>query len=79
VCLAVPAKIVELEGEIATVEIEGLRRSCNIMLIENAGVGDYVLMHAGFAIRKWSDEDVREYQALVDTLEEREQRNSDPG
>jgi hydrogenase expression/formation protein HypC len=64
-CLAVPARIVELTGDNAVVEISGVRRSANVAFIENPKVGDYVLLHAGFAIQKWSEEDVREYREIV--------------
>ena len=63
-CLAVPVKIVTIRDETATVEIGGVRRECNIALIDDPQVGDYVLIHAGFAIKKWTEEDVREYEAL---------------
>jgi len=49
-CYAVPAKIVEVEGEQALVDYGGLRKRVNVYLIEDAAVGDYVLVHAGFAI-----------------------------
>lgn len=64
-CLAVPAKIVELTGDTAVVEIGGVRRPASVAFIENPGVGDFVLVHAGFAIEKWTDEDVREYEAIL--------------
>lgn len=64
-CLAVPAKIVELSGEMALVEIQGVRREVSIVFVENPKVGDWVLVHAGFAIRKWSPEEIDEYWALV--------------
>lgn len=64
-CLAVPGKIVELTGDNALVEIEGIRREANTAFIEDARVGDYVLLHAGFAIEKWSEDDVREYREIV--------------
>jgi len=64
-CLAVPSKIVELEGDRAVVEIGGARRSAMVTFIENPKIGDYVLLHAGFAIQKWTDEDVREYYEIV--------------
>lgn len=64
-CLAIPAKIVELNGQDAVVEVAGVRRHGNVAFIENAKVGDYVLLHAGFAIQKWSEEDVREYREIV--------------
>jgi hydrogenase expression/formation protein HypC len=68
-CLAVPAKIVELNGENAVVEITGVRRAANVAFIDNACVGDYVLLHAGFAIRRWSEEDVREYEQITRGME----------
>jgi len=67
-CLAVPAKIVELDGDTATVEIEGIRRTSNVALIDDVKIGDYVLLHAGFAIQKWSEDDVKEFNALMDEM-----------
>ena len=50
-CLAIPAKIEELqEGNLALVDIMGVKRSASVDLTPNAQVGDYVLVHAGFAI-----------------------------
>lgn len=68
-CLAVPAKIVELNGVFAVVEILGVRRSANVAFIENPQVGDYVLLHAGFAIQKWTEQDVREYEQWAGRLQ----------
>jgi hydrogenase expression/formation protein HypC len=67
-CLAVPAKIVELEGDEAVVSVSGSRRECNVAFIADAKLGDYVLLHAGFAIRKWSSEDVDEYNEIMDEV-----------
>lgn len=49
-CLAVPGKIIDIEGSSAKVDIIGTVKDTNLMLLENARVGDYVLVHAGFAI-----------------------------
>ena len=50
-CLAIPAQITQLdEGGLATVDILGVTRSISVDLTPQAGVGDYVLVHAGFAI-----------------------------
>ncbi len=50
-CLAIPAKIASLDGDgLATVDILGVTRSISIDLTPQAGVGDFVLVHAGFAI-----------------------------
>jgi hydrogenase expression/formation protein HypC len=67
-CLAVPAKIVELQGTDAVVEIEGVRRKANVFFIEEPKVGDYVVLHAGFAIRKWTEDDVAEYRRIVSAM-----------
>ncbi|MBU4200909.1 MAG: HypC/HybG/HupF family hydrogenase formation chaperone [Verrucomicrobia bacterium] len=64
-CLAIPAKIVELDGENAVVDIQGVRRTAIVTFIANPQIGDYVLLHAGFAIRKWSEDDVREFYEIV--------------
>ncbi len=65
-CLAVPVKIVEIKNEqMAIVDADGIKRDVNIAFIEEPKVGDYVLVHAGFAIRKWSQEDAKEFFELV--------------
>ena len=64
-CLAIPAKIVSIKGEEATVEIQGVHRKVIVSLVNDPRVGDYVLIHAGFAIRKWSEEDVREFNEIM--------------
>lgn len=49
-CLAVPVKIVSVEGTDAEVEIGGVRRRVSLRLTPEAKVGDYVLLHTGYAI-----------------------------
>lgn len=51
-CLAVPSRIVEIDGPMAVIDADGVRRECNLMMLEDAAVGDYVIVHAGFAIQK---------------------------
>ncbi|WP_106626065.1 HypC/HybG/HupF family hydrogenase formation chaperone [Selenomonas massiliensis] len=50
-CLAVPAKVVEINDQLASVELNGVRRAASLMLLPEAAVGDYVLVHAGFAMQ----------------------------
>ncbi len=50
-CLAVPAKIIDIQDELATVEVRGVTRAASLMLLPEAKVGDYVLVHAGFAMQ----------------------------
>jgi len=50
-CLAIPAKVVEVQGDVAKVDFgQGIVRDVNVMLVE-ARVGEYVLVHAGYAIQ----------------------------
>ena len=63
-CLAVPSKVVEIKEALATVDVDGVRREASLMLLEDVKIGDYVILHAGFAISK-VDEEVAK-QALVD-------------
>lgn len=63
-CLATPAKVIEIDGEMAVVEIEGIRRRGNISLLDNVAVGDFVLVHAGFAIQHWTAEEMKDLIVL---------------
>ncbi len=61
-CLAVPAKITKVDGDHAEVEIGGIKREASIALLfgEGVAVGDYVLIHTGYAISKVSREEAEE-------------------
>lgn len=63
-CLAVPAQIVELHNSTATISVEGVLRDVDVSLIEGPRLGDYVLIHAGFAIHRWEQTEVEELQAI---------------
>ncbi|MDA8170912.1 MAG: HypC/HybG/HupF family hydrogenase formation chaperone [Nitrospiraceae bacterium] len=55
-CLAIPSRIIEKNGLEATVDVYGARRKVSLLLLpEEAAVGEYVLVHAGFAIQKVDD------------------------
>ena len=60
-CLAIPLKIVEIDGKNGVGEVEGLRRSMRLDLIKEPKVGEYVMVHAGFAIER-----LPEAQAVAD-------------
>lgn len=51
-CLAIPSKIVHIDNEMATIDVDGIQRAASLLLIEDARVGDFVIVHAGFAIHK---------------------------
>lgn len=69
-CLAVPVKIVEREGTRAVVDAGGNRVPADLSLVTDAQVGDFVILHAGFAIQKYSPEEARETLALFDEIAE---------
>ena len=51
-CLAIPSKIIYLDNDLATIDVDGVQRQASLLLLEDAAVGDYVIVHAGFAIHK---------------------------
>lgn len=51
-CLGIPMKLVKINGDDGLAESGGLRRAANLSLLKDAKVGDYILIHAGFAIEK---------------------------
>jgi len=68
-CVAIPSKIISKEGLLATVEVYGARRQVNLMLLpEEAAIGEYVLVHAGFAIQKVDIEAGKESLKLFDEV-----------
>ncbi|NIO37754.1 HypC/HybG/HupF family hydrogenase formation chaperone [Candidatus Bathyarchaeota archaeon] len=67
-CLAIPAKIVEVKGDNARVDFgEGVLRNVDIALVD-AQIGDYVLIHAGYAIQVLDEEEARETLRLWNEL-----------
>lgn len=58
-CLAVPMKIVEINGDEGLVESSGLKRKANFSLIKGPKVGEYVLLHAGFAIERVKEKEAQ--------------------
>jgi hydrogenase expression/formation protein HypC len=71
VCLAVPARVVEIVDEtnqIAKVDIGGVRRNISVALLEDVNVGDWVLVHVGFAIQKVDEEEARQTLAILSQL-----------
>ncbi|MFP4560072.1 MAG: HypC/HybG/HupF family hydrogenase formation chaperone [Thiohalorhabdus sp.] len=69
-CLAVPGKVVEQEGdEIARVDFGGVRKSVSLALVEDVAVGDYVLVHVGFALQRIDPEEAERTLALLAELD----------
>jgi len=64
-CLAIPSRIIKIENNMATIDVEGVQREASLMLLEDARVGDYVIVHAGFAIQKLDEAAARETLDLL--------------
>ena len=64
-CLAIPSKIINIENNVATIDVDGVRREPSLFLLENPKVGEYVIVHAGFAINKINEEDALESLKLI--------------
>jgi hydrogenase expression/formation protein HypC len=67
-CLAVPVKVVSIEGNEAEVEIGGVRRRVSIMLTPEAKVGDYVLLHTGYAINVIDEAEAQETLKILEEM-----------
>ena len=66
-CLAIPSKITKINNNMATIDVEGVQREASLLLLEDARVGDYVIVHAGFAIQKLDESAAQE---TIDLLRE---------
>ena len=64
-CLAIPAQVVELrEGDNAVVDLAGVRKEISLALVDNVAVGDYVIVHVGYALNKLDPEEAAKTLAL---------------
>lgn len=77
-CLAVPGRISEIEGTTAQVDFGGVTREASLVLVPAAAAGDYVLVHAGFAIEVLNEEEAKEtlslFRELAESLDEDRKR-----
>lgn len=64
-CLAIPARVIErLEGDDAVVELDGVRKTISLALVDDVEVGDYVIVHVGFALSRLDPEEAAQTLAL---------------
>ena len=64
-CLAIPSKIIEIKDNMGTIDVDGVRREASLLLIEDPRVGEYVIVHAGFAIKKLDENAAKESLSLL--------------
>ena len=70
-CLAIPGQIIEIVDEprrLARVEVAGVRRTVNIGLLDDAGTGDWVLIHVGFAISQIDEDEAMATRRLLEQM-----------
>ena len=72
-CLAVPGKIVSINGTMATVDINGVRTEANISLLDDIAVNDWVMVHTGFAIQKYDEQEALENLHMLEEINNRAQ------
>lgn len=69
-CLSIPAKVVDIHGNMADVSVGGTIFKAGLQMVENVEVGDYILLHTGFAIQKISEDEALETLRLLNEIED---------
>jgi hydrogenase expression/formation protein HypC len=69
-CLAIPARVIQIDEVLGLVEVGGVVREASFMLLPDAQVGDYVLLHAGYALQKVDEAEAEETIRLLAELAE---------
>ena len=70
-CLAVPMRLVKRDELVGVVELGGVEREVSLMLLDDAKLGEYLLIHAGYAIGRLDEEEARTTLELLRELGER--------
>ncbi len=63
-CLAIPMKLIGFEGEKGVVELSGVKKEVSLSLLKNFKIGDYLIIHAGFAIEKLNKKEAKKTLSL---------------
>jgi hydrogenase expression/formation protein HypC len=69
-CLGVPGKVVEIQKNVAKVDVSGVLRDISLDLCPEVSIGEYVLIHTGFAIQKVDEEEAKETLELLKKIAE---------
>ena len=67
-CLAIPVKVIKIKDNSAQVDMAGVKRLVDVRFLESLKVGDYILVHAGFAIEKINEKQAKETLKLLDQI-----------
>jgi len=63
-CLAIPMKLIEFEGDKGVVELSGVKKEVSLSLLKDFKIGDYLIIHAGFAIEKLDEKEAKKTLSL---------------
>ena len=69
-CLALPCRIVAIDGENATIDVSGMKKDISLALMDDATVGDYVIVHVGYALTKLDPEEAEKTLTLFTKMGE---------
>ncbi len=69
-CLSVPAQVISIEGNIARVSVGGTIMNANLNLVEDIKIGDYILLHTGFALQKIDEKEAMETLKIFEEFDE---------
>lgn len=78
-CLAIPSKIIELHDQMGVIDVAGVRRETSLLLLEDPRVGDWVIVHAGFAIQKIDEKTAQESLRYLREAAQLLVEDDDPG
>ena len=68
-CLAIPAKVISIDGSSAKVTIEDVEYTASLLLLDHVRPGDFIMLHAGFAIEKLDPQEAAETLRLLNEIE----------
>jgi len=69
-CLAIPAKIVAINGIMATVDVGGVRKEISLALVDDVAIDDYVIVHVGYALNRLDQEEAETTLKLFEQIAE---------
>jgi hydrogenase expression/formation protein HypC len=77
-CLAIPSKIISIKDGMGTIDVDGVTRTCSLLLLENPQVGDWVIVHAGFALHKIDETAAMESLSILKEAAAFAEQNKNP-
>ncbi len=69
-CLSIPAKVETIENDMAVVSVGGTKYKASLQMLDDVNIGDYILLHTGFAIQKLTPEEAEESLKVFEEFEE---------